>query len=164
MPSNPYRNPLIALVALCCVLLALGIVMRPHDHFPEAEPDRLPPIADEPIAPPPPTEWPASGGRLPEVRAAFASAMPKGAGTPVVDASGNLDPAVIKVAVPNQKGIVELLPGTDQRAIDYLASTKDQQQSMIEDRGPADVDTGGIPANRSGGRASRSVRVNISNR
>ncbi len=158
---NPYKTPLLALIGLCFLLLALGIVTRPAETPPTEILTGWNPASEVSENPPVPSDHlpPTGGGG--ERRVTFATNMPKSGGTPMVDGAGGLDPAFVQVAVPKHSGGVEYLPGTDKRAIDYLASVRQNQALVIDDRGPAEVEDGRIAAGPLAGRQVRSVRVKI---
>ena len=157
---NPDKLPLLVVSAACVLALGLAVLLRPKDEPLAPKPvERVPEFvqAGDPASPSAPLPSSSSGGERPVT---FARNMPKGAGTPLVNGTGTYNLDVMKVAVPGPFGTMQYLPGSDQRAVEYLERVREQQENLVVDRGPTQADTGHIPhLGPLTGRATRSVKI-----
>lgn len=145
-----------SLIAGGCVLLALVGLVIPSSPPPPPPVASAPPPEKAPVDKPAPSSpWP--GGVEPRVT--FAATMPRAQGSQVFNNTGTPNLAMIKVAIPDGPKAVRFVRGTDPEAVRYLEATRAEQERIVVDNGPADVDTSEV-ANYGPlkGRTTRRVR------
>lgn len=105
-----------------------------------------------PAASAPPTAAPAvekvasspSWASAAESRVTFAHTMPRTQGSQIYNNEGTPNLDMVMVAIPDGPKKVRFVRGNTPEAVRYLAETKAQQELIVVDRGPADVDTSEI--------------------
>lgn len=156
---SPERLRLILVASTVGILIAVGTFMK-------NEQPPLPMIAvapqDRGPARPEPGGEVQSQTTMAPPSVTFSRHMPKGLGTQIVNGGGTINMEVVKVAVPGPLGKVEYLPGTDERAVKYLAQVQAAREEVVSDPGPKDVSTSKTPSGwRTAGVGPRTVEVAV---
>ena len=138
-PQNPFavRG---SLIAIGCVVIALAGMLIPS--APPAAPSsaKASPAPAVPLEKNVSTAWAAGA----EPRVTFAPTMPRAQGAQVFNNNGTPNLAMVMVAIPDGPKGVRFVRGTDPAAIRYLAVAREEQERLVVDNGPADVDTSEI--------------------
>lgn len=130
----------VALITGGCLLVALiGMLSPSSKPAPAPLPSATRP-APGPIENSTPSLW-SSGD---ESRVTFARTMPRANGSQIFNNTGTPNLEMIMVAIPDGSGSVRFVRGSEPEAIRYLEATRAEQERMVVDNGPQDVDTSEI--------------------
>lgn len=126
------------LVVLCLLIAVVGLLRRPSSLPPT-------PAAAEPATEQPSTEKAAASvWGSGEPRVTFAHTMPRTHGTQIFNNTGRPNLEMVMVAIPDGPKSVRFVRGSDPEAVRYLEAASADQERVVEDHGPRDVDTSEI--------------------
>ena len=156
---NPERLRFILVASVAGILVAVGTVMK--NEKPSLPVIAVAPQDRGPVRPEAGDDVQSRTTVAPP-SVTFSHHMPKGLGTQIVNGGGTINMEVVKVAVPGPLGKVEYLPGTDERAVKYLAQVQAAREEVVSDPGPKDVNTSKTPSGwRTAGVGPRTVEVAV---
>jgi hypothetical protein len=137
----------------CAALIAAASLLNRGEQTPAFTPSREAPKERASAE----SERPATA----DSRVRFAQSMPASSGTPIINTTGKVNLDAVQVAVVDAAGKIRMLPGTDSRAVEYLAAVEAGQATNATEASTSDVESKSIPARRqSGGQGARKVKLN----
>lgn len=125
------------IAGVCVLILLAGFILLSRSLT-------APPIASVPPAAALPVEAAApapSRAAAAEPRVAFAHTMPRAQGSQIYNNEGTPNLSMVMVAIPDGPKSVRFVRGNTPEAVRYLAETKAEQELIVVDNGPANVDT-----------------------
>ena len=137
----------------CAALMVAASLFNRGEQTPAVTPTRETPKEHASAEP----ERPATA----DSRVHFAQSMPASSGTPIINTTGKINLDAVQVAVVDAAGKIRMLPGTDPRAVKYLAAVEAGQVTTAAEASPSEVEGKSIPARgQNSGRGARKVKLN----